>query len=324
MLGNILREAREAKRLSIQDIENQTSIRYKYIEAIEQGDYAALPDEVFVKGFIRNYAVFLNLPPTALVEQYLEESARFQEAEEKKILANDTKGAKKKTTSLSKTRSSSKTERTPFASGTDFKERTTDPSPMKRIGIIFGILICVGIGSIYYFFGSDETKTNADVAPNQTPSQVQTSARTPAPAQTAAQESVSEKTPTQTSEPAKTETSTQTQTSPTSAQAPTPASTGTVSLTAKFEARCWTQVTADGKVIYSGVADPNTTLQWSGNENIDLILGNAGAADVTYNGQALGKLGKTGEVVKYRFTHDMKIIPTAEENPTAEQKEKEK
>ena len=57
MLGDTLRREREKQGLTIKDIENETSIRSLYIEAIEKGDYDHLPSDVYTKGFIRNYAM---------------------------------------------------------------------------------------------------------------------------------------------------------------------------------------------------------------------------------------------------------------------------
>ena len=61
MMGSTFRAEREKRGLTIKDIERETSIRAKYLEALEQGRYDVLPGEVYVKGFIRNYADFLHL-----------------------------------------------------------------------------------------------------------------------------------------------------------------------------------------------------------------------------------------------------------------------
>ena len=39
MVGSTLRAAREKRGLTVKDIENETSIRATYIDAIEKGDY---------------------------------------------------------------------------------------------------------------------------------------------------------------------------------------------------------------------------------------------------------------------------------------------
>ncbi|HPQ03504.1 MAG TPA: helix-turn-helix domain-containing protein, partial [Bacillota bacterium] len=55
-IGVLLREAREASGMSLEEVSEATKIRSKYLEAIEQGDFAVIPGEVYLKGFMRNYA----------------------------------------------------------------------------------------------------------------------------------------------------------------------------------------------------------------------------------------------------------------------------
>lgn len=69
-VGEILRSEREKKGLSIKDIEKATSIRVLYLEAIEQDNYSVIPGEVYLKGFIRNYANYLNLDAQSVMELY--------------------------------------------------------------------------------------------------------------------------------------------------------------------------------------------------------------------------------------------------------------
>lgn len=60
-LGDRLRRAREARGLSLDQVEEITKIRRRYLEALEEEDFGQLPGEVFVRGFLRNYAVALGL-----------------------------------------------------------------------------------------------------------------------------------------------------------------------------------------------------------------------------------------------------------------------
>lgn len=69
-VGTILKEAREAKGYSLADVERETSIRSRYLEAVENDEYDKTPGEVFVKGIIRNYGNFLGLDGMELVTQY--------------------------------------------------------------------------------------------------------------------------------------------------------------------------------------------------------------------------------------------------------------
>ena len=75
MVGDILRRERERQKLSVKDIEQGTSIRALYIEAIENGEYDKLPGTVYTKGFIKNYSNFLKLDADALSRQFTEEVA---------------------------------------------------------------------------------------------------------------------------------------------------------------------------------------------------------------------------------------------------------
>lgn len=66
-LGEILTSARKEKKLSIQDIAKATRIETKYIRALENDEFQKLPSPTFVKGFIRNYAIQVNIPPEELI-----------------------------------------------------------------------------------------------------------------------------------------------------------------------------------------------------------------------------------------------------------------
>lgn len=69
-VGTILREARLAKGLTLADVEQGTSIRSRYLEALENSEYDKAPEEVFLKGIIRNYGNFLGLDGPELVNMY--------------------------------------------------------------------------------------------------------------------------------------------------------------------------------------------------------------------------------------------------------------
>jgi len=69
-VGEILRAEREKQGLTVKDIEKATSIRALYIQAIEDGKYDVLPGEVYLKGFMRNYASFLGLDAQHILDAY--------------------------------------------------------------------------------------------------------------------------------------------------------------------------------------------------------------------------------------------------------------
>ena len=69
-IGTILKEKRESKGLTLMDIERGTSIRSRYIQAVENDEYEKTPGGVFLKGIIRNYGDFLGLDGMALLQRY--------------------------------------------------------------------------------------------------------------------------------------------------------------------------------------------------------------------------------------------------------------
>jgi cytoskeleton protein RodZ len=68
--GRHLREARVAARLGVDDISSRLRLDRRTVEAIERDDYAALPGATFVRGYLRNYARLLGLPPGPIVEAF--------------------------------------------------------------------------------------------------------------------------------------------------------------------------------------------------------------------------------------------------------------
>jgi len=69
-IGNSLREARVRQRLDYAQIELATKIRARYIRALEDEQFAVLPAQPYVKGFLRTYADFLGLDGQLYVDEY--------------------------------------------------------------------------------------------------------------------------------------------------------------------------------------------------------------------------------------------------------------
>lgn len=67
-VGAILRAAREARGLSVQDAAQQLRLMNRQIVAMETEDFASLGQPVFARGFVRNYARMLGLDATAILQ----------------------------------------------------------------------------------------------------------------------------------------------------------------------------------------------------------------------------------------------------------------
>ena len=73
-VGEMLYAARERKGVDLYRAERDTKIRLKYLEAMEDGAYDELPPPVYTKGFLRNYALYLGLPPDEVIARWREEA----------------------------------------------------------------------------------------------------------------------------------------------------------------------------------------------------------------------------------------------------------
>lgn len=65
--GARLKIAREAKNLALSDVAAKLKLTSRQVEALEEEDLSHLPSEVFVRGFVRNYARLVDLDPASLI-----------------------------------------------------------------------------------------------------------------------------------------------------------------------------------------------------------------------------------------------------------------
>lgn len=65
-VGEILRGAREVKKLTIEQVNRETRISVQTLRSLEGDDFGAFSSETYLKGFLRNYADFLGLDSAKL------------------------------------------------------------------------------------------------------------------------------------------------------------------------------------------------------------------------------------------------------------------
>lgn len=284
MLGDLLRETREQKNLSLEDAEKGTNIRKLYIKAIEDGNYDKLPGEVFLKGFMKTYAKFLGLDGQKIIEQYKAEKSGVKllpNNDEKTIEAEQSQPAEK-TTVEADLKKEEKIEKQPekttvdkpstkpvpnidnFNESKKYLETKNSSGSKKNVFIIVIIIILIIVGAVAFLSnqGSDNQPA-ADTQPTTEQTQPQQQqAQQPAPA-------------------------------------PAPVSGSDVSAT--FSQDCWTEVKVDGNTVLSETVKAGSSLNWKGNNQVEVTVGNAGAVDITFNGQPQGKMGDVGAVVTKAF-----------------------
>lgn len=75
-LGSIFKAARTKLDWTLEQAEKETKICAKYLQALEEGNYAILPAEAYNIGYVRGYAEALKLNQEKSVQLYREERSR--------------------------------------------------------------------------------------------------------------------------------------------------------------------------------------------------------------------------------------------------------
>jgi cytoskeleton protein RodZ len=69
-VGRLLRDQREARGLSLDDVERNLRIRLAHLEAIEEGHFDKLPGAAYIPAFLRAYASYVGLDPEKVLTAY--------------------------------------------------------------------------------------------------------------------------------------------------------------------------------------------------------------------------------------------------------------
>ncbi|MDN6436251.1 helix-turn-helix domain-containing protein, partial [Lentilactobacillus parabuchneri] len=69
-IGQKLHDARVAKGYTLDDLQKNTKIQKRYLIAIEDNDFDALPGEFYVRAFVKQYADSVGLDGTELLSQF--------------------------------------------------------------------------------------------------------------------------------------------------------------------------------------------------------------------------------------------------------------
>ena len=70
-VGSRLRQAREAKQISLREIAATTKISVSSLEALEENEVAHLPGGIFTRGFVRSYATEVGLDPEETMRDFM-------------------------------------------------------------------------------------------------------------------------------------------------------------------------------------------------------------------------------------------------------------
>ncbi len=298
-LGLILQQARENMGLTLEQVQEETRINAKYLDALENGEYHSLPSPVHVRGFLRNYARFLSLDPNPLLERY-KQSQSYQHSP----VSNNRNGE------ISPDSPLPARDDQPFFDPVNVEVDAgtrRDPESAVRLIIIAALIVAValivnrflplvlnnedgseaiteGITNVVNGIvnnGIDENGTDASSASDG----VEDSATL----DTGLESGEVITSTSRTNEPA------EILPTPSPTRPALPATMEEINLKVEVTERSWFESTIDEEVVFSGIARPGDTFEWTAAEEAKLLTGNAIGLFVTINDIPIGRLGDRGQ-----------------------------
>ena len=83
-VGEFFKQVREAKGLTLDEVASKTRIRTDFVKALEDGNFAKLPDQVFARGFVRSYARSLGLDEEDAIHRFIQSAGSFYEKQDER------------------------------------------------------------------------------------------------------------------------------------------------------------------------------------------------------------------------------------------------
>jgi cytoskeletal protein RodZ len=295
-IGEMLREVRERRGLTLADAERETKIRQKYLAALEDDNLAALPGPLYVRGFLRNYALYLGIDGDEALEIY-----NIQ-----------------RTPTRAKIRAA-RGEPLPKPGGNKDPEKISIAplSPEKidtrvRYGTqyIAISLLAIPLIIVFYFiysgaFGSRSTGIPVPTGSPAVPTQISSMGNTPIVSITPTLTSPITSTTPLTSTQAAVESNTplvavatgtpQSGADPTALPSPV---AGKVTVKVEAVKDVWMRVTVDGEKVYENTLAQGLSKQWTGDSTVRIRTGRADVVKLTVNGEDKGlMLGKSTALI---------------------------
>lgn len=77
-LAEVFKKRRADLKMSLDDVERGIKVQRVYLDMIESGDYQNLPDDIYSKGFVKNYAEYLGFEAAPILAMYKQERKKGQ------------------------------------------------------------------------------------------------------------------------------------------------------------------------------------------------------------------------------------------------------
>jgi cytoskeleton protein RodZ len=270
-IGQILEKTRKEKGLTLEEVEHATKIRKRYLVGLEREDYGALPDAVYAQGFLKTYANYLGLDGEEL-------SREFKDRRRPRRERGISYGAPKKS-------EFDQPLINPGELGVDRRRKTVSGTTILTLLVALLALAAV-VGALYYVGRG-----------------VQISGENPSPSQPSEEQAADGSEPGAGGEEGASEERGQEEAATGGSKGAGEAQPDTLTVEVSVEGSAsWLSILADGTLAYEQIAQPGFSQTFEAQREISIRTGNAGAVGVEVNGQDLGKLGESGEVLTRDFT----------------------
>ncbi len=281
-LADELKKSRESKELTIEQVSSKTKIDLKFLEAMELGDFAFLPD-IYVKAFVKQYAKALDLDEEEMQKKYEAAKSGVDLSEiDKKTPPAENISEENKPASI-------KEKSYVYDAVEKAKSGFKTSNNLDKGKLIFGgaIIILAVLAIVYFFF----TKSSKEIIVTEKPieqvikeNESRYKVNTPAAKDTS---------------------------SPSKASS---VKNDSLSLSISASDTSWIRIVVDDSVVDDFIMFPQSQKTVEANDNYKITFGNSGAIQLKLNNKKLNFEGKNGKV-KYVLVnkHGLKYleIPTS-------------
>jgi len=266
-VGAYLRQERERKNISLADMAEATRISRRYLEALEKDEFQSLPASIFVRSFLRAYAVYIKVDPQEVLDMYEAQTISLPAAEKME----------------------------PPSSPKKFE-------PLAKY-ILLLILIALGVGITFYFFKETLIPAPSSLpAPGTSlPPAAPLAEKSPSEplftAPTKPARNVESEKPAMNMEKLPSA-------APVAAEEGQKKERKHV-LKVKAMEKTWLSLRCDDQPEVEALLQPKQSATWTARRQFRITIGNAGGVEIYLNGKSQGPLGESGQVVHLLLPQDI-------------------
>jgi len=282
-IGRKLHQRRALISLSLEDVFENIHVRKSYLESLEAGRFDQMPSPVQARGMLANYAEFLNLDVDAVLLRFAD-GLQLQRLEKQNRLSTPKTSSKELSSSRLRLKNLF----------------SLDLLVMIILFLSFAAFIIWGLNRI---LDVEPTDSEATELPEVADVLLATSTATP--------EATFDEN--QTDLPNALTPSGELLDTPLFTSVP---SNFPINIVIIPKQQAWAQIFSDFSLVYEGRLLPGNAYEYSGDEIVEIITGNAGALEVFFNDQDIGSAGLIGQVEILTFTENGLVGPTPTITPT--------